>query len=285
MISWDDTLACIKCGLGHEHPKVSIVHLVYDFGKQAFISTLLKSVNSIRATAPADSDIIIVANGVSQALDAALKNIEQSDKRVTVISMRRNLGCVAKNFGYNLAQGDYICSVDGDVIAEPGWVEKFTTALEKDPTVGLVGPCGVRMNADIWTAERWGGPNLPGYGFGYEDIEFFGAQTASGKDGVLLDSIPSMCWCFRRVCLAKIGYLDWRFGPLVGSDADYCFRVKAAGWKLQIVRVPIHHVDGGGGNQRAKDPSVVSLRIEHIRRLYDEWYPQRERTLYSFLGW
>lgn len=285
MMSWDETLACIKRGLGHGHPKVSIVHLVYDFGKQAFLSTLLKSVHSVIATAPADSDIIIVANGVSQALDAALRAIEEADQRVAVISMRRNLGCVAKNFGYNLAQGDYICSVDGDVIVEPGWVEKFTTALEKDSTVGLVGPCGVRMNTDIWTETSWGGQNQPGYGFGYEDIEFFGAQTASGKDGALVDSIPSMCWCFRRECLSKIGYLDWRFGPLVGSDADFCFRVKMAGWKLQIVRVPIHHIDGGGGYKRTKEPNIVSLRKYHTRRLYAEWYPQREKTLHSFLGW
>lgn len=277
-ITKDAKLACIRKGLGVGGPKVSIVILVCDLGSPKLVETSSICINKIRETAPEKAEIIIVANAPSPQLRRTIEIIEEKDSRVISISTNQNLGVIAKNFGYNLAQGEFIISIDGDVHVDSGWSEKLVRAINKDPKIGLVGPCGGKLRLDKWELGGWpcgefadGGPRSF---FGYEDYDYFGKQTASGKDGTLLDVIPSMCWCFRRKILEQVGYLDWRFGPFVGSDADFCLRLKKAGWKISMVRVPIHHV-GGGGSSHHSFQGLDNLKKDHVRELFRRWshYP------------
>lgn len=274
-------LRCIKAGWGHKPPKVSVVVLVSDFNTPKLWTTSSICIRKIRTTVPfKDSEIIIIANAPSDRLRSTIYGVEKEDPRVVSIVMNQNLGVVAKNFGYNLAQGEYILSVDGDVYVEPGWVEKFLGAMDKNPSWGLVGPCGGRLRMDAWEPSGWPAGKFE-YGFrsafGYEDAEFFGAKTISGIDGTILDVIPSMCWCFRREILQRVGYLNWRFGPFVGSDADFCFRIKMDSWKVVLVRVPIRHADGGG-NTHKFFLDLKGLKANHIKELYDRWFPRRVKV-------
>jgi GT2 family glycosyltransferase len=230
---------------------------------------------SVCATAPKDSEIILVSNEPSAQLAASLKDVGQKDPRVVVISVSQNLGVVAKNVGYIAAQGEYILSIDGDVIPNPGWVEKLVSFMDLHPEVGLVGPCGGTLLVNKWGPNDWpvgAFDDAPLSYHGYEDTVFFGDQTVSGVDGKLLDVIPSMVWCFRRSLLAKIGYLDWRFGPFVGSDSDFCFRIKLLGMKVAICRTPVSHLKSGGSSHSLFS-DLEELRVDHVAELRRRWYP------------
>src|SRR5205085_10105138 len=39
-------------------------------------------------------------------------------------------------------------------------------------------------------------------------------------------------WVVRRECLDRVGYLDEAFCPHEWDEADLCFRIRAAGWKI-----------------------------------------------------
>lgn len=267
-------LRCIRAGWGGEPPRVSVVVLVSDFDDPRLWNTSSVCIRKIRETVPADSEIIIVANAPSDRLRKTIRGVENEDPRVVSIVMNQNLGVVAKNLGYNVAQGEYILSVDGDVHVERGWVEKFLEAMMAHPDWGLVGPCGGRLRLDIWKQDNWPVGRFkdePRSDFGYEDAEYFGEETTSGVDGTILDVIPSMCWCFRRDILQEVGYLDWRFGPFVGSDADFCFRLKKIGWRVALIRVPVHHVDGGGSTHGFL-LDLQELKANHLKALYDKWF-------------
>jgi GT2 family glycosyltransferase len=268
-------LNSLKAGFGIAGPKVSVVALLFDKdGNDQLYDTCVTCIDRVLKHSPKDCEIVLVCNGPSQKLLDHVRWIEKIDPRVVSVSTGQNVGVVAKNFGYNLARGKYIISIDSDVFTESGWVEKIVDFLDKHPKVGLCAPCGGRLRVDKWGPDVWPCGQFaegPCSIFGYEDAEYFGNQTTTGKDGVWLDVAPSMCWGFRRELLSKIGYLDWRFGPFVGSDADFCMRVKKADYSVELCRVPIRHM-GCGGSTHAMFSDLENLRVDHVKELRKRWY-------------
>jgi len=272
-------LHTLRAGLGWDGPKVSIVALLFDKGL-GLLETAKRCVDAVRKTTPKDAEIILVANDPSPDLQGVMTWAQKVDSRVVGVSVGHNVGVVVKNLGYSLSQGEYVMSIDSDVVVEQGWVEKFVAFMDANPKVGLAAPCGGRLRQDLWDQETWpcgDFPDGPRTFFGYENAEYFGDQTESGKDGMWLDVAPSMCWCFRGGLLETAGYLDWRFGPFVGSDADFCFKVKLSGMGVSLVRVPIRHVHGGGSTH-VTFSDLEFIRLDHIRELFKRWHPLAKKV-------
>jgi GT2 family glycosyltransferase/ADP-heptose:LPS heptosyltransferase len=269
-------LHALRMGLGLPRPKVSVLILMFDKSNETLFNVGKDSLDQVRKTVPADAEIVIVANEPSDKLRDLIAWVEKIDQRIISISTNQNVGVVAKNFGFNAAQGEYVISIDSDVIVDEGWVEKMVSFMEAHPDAGVCAPCGGRLRVDKWAPDVWPCGDFNDDGprsfFGYEDAEYFGEQTATAVDGDWLDVVPSMCWCFRREVFDKIGYPDWRFGPFVGSDADFCLRVKKAGYRVLICRVPIRHKSCGGSTHTLFS-DLENLRMDHIRELRRRWYP------------
>ena len=279
LMKWRHRLDCIAAGYaGFKRPLMSVVLLACDFHDPDLQKLVIKSFQSIQRTAPHDAELIVVANAPSAGLTAFLNETQITDDRLVVVSSTQNLGVAAKNFGYNLAQGEFIFSIDSDVIMhEEGWAEKCIYHLKANPEVALVGPCGGRLHLESWSPTKWGcGGSMKGSYFGYENTNFFGDTTVTGVNGTALDVIPSMFWCFRRDVLDQVGYLDWRFGPFVGSDSDFCFKLKVHGWQIELVRVPIIHENQGSMSHKHMLLELEEIRLDHIAQLYYKWYPHRE---------
>lgn len=267
-------LHALRAGFGLPEPLASVVVLVCDVVEDS-LDTMTECMRKTRDTLTDDSEMIIVANAPSNELQAEIAKLENSDQRIVSIQTAQNLGVVAKNLGYMVAQGRYVLSIDGDVIPMKGWVEKFTEYMDATPNCGLIGPCGGRLRVDRWTPEVWPIGQFDDGGetsyFGFEDNRFFGAATETGVDGKWLDVVPSMTWCVRRSMFHEVGYLDWRFGPFVGSDSDFCFRIKQAGHSIHLIRVPVTHKYAGGVSHKLFT-DLQDLVKDHIKALYDRWY-------------
>lgn len=252
---------------------VSVVVLLCDFDLSVVREVWRVVLSKILVNSPEAKEIILVVNSLSSDSVEELKRIVGVDSRVVIIGSPSNLGVVAKNFGYLFASGEFICSVDSDVIVQRDWISKLLEGM-KDPNIGLCGPCGGRLHPSYWTDKRWGCDGATGTAYGYENPQFFGDPTPTGTDGTALDVVPSMCWIFRRAVLSKVGFLDWRFGPFVGSDSDFCLKVKEGGWKVTLRRVPVWHLLGGGQSHPLHDFDLKELRDDHISALYQKWFPR-----------
>lgn len=261
---------CVKLGFNGIMPKYSIVGLYCDFNDKKLTEIGLANIKRLVKISPAKVEIIIVANNVSNDFLLELKKIQN----IIIVSTNVNLGCVVKNIGYEIAQGEYIFSLDHDVQVENKKAfYKCISYLDKNPNCGLVGPCGGNLINDFWSPTSWGvGCHLnKKYIFGYDDPINFG--TNESLDGTPVDTIPSMFWCFRKKLIKEIGPLDWRFGPFVGSDSDFCFRAKEAGYSINIMRVPIKHIDGGGCSHK-KQSNLKEIEKNHLKALYKKWHPK-----------
>jgi GT2 family glycosyltransferase len=204
----------------------------------------------------------------------------------TVIQVWKNLGVIAKNLGYSIAMGDLVFSIDSDVVARPEAIDKCVDYMNAHPEAWLIGPCGGRLDPDRWTTENWPvRPDYVGTCFGFDDWLDYNQANPNAVDGIKVDVIPSMFWCFRRSVLEKVGYLNWRYGPFVGSDSDFCFRIKEAGGEIHIVRGPISHIDGGGKSHKGTGKELLnSIRKDHVKWLHDDWFSKKEKVLHKFMG-
>ena len=270
------TPACVKAGLYDNRPALSVVSLLCDFHNEQELEVNAQSLNSILENTADEHEVIAVVNAPSEPMLQYLNSINRDN--FMYITTSKNCSVVAKNLGYNVAQGDIVASVDGDVFAGKGWAEKILEAFAANKHLGVTGPCGARLRYSKWTRGMWPchSDNAKPYSAcGYEDTTYFGEQTRSGVDGEIVDVIPSMVWGVRRELFDVIGMLDWRYGPFVGSDADFCLRVKEAGYSIALTRLPVTH-NNSGGTSHGRMVQLGQIKRRHVEMLYDEWHSKPE---------
>jgi len=263
--------SCVQAGIGNANPSYSVVGLYSDFGDDKLTNLAVSNIAQLTNIVPQNIEIIVVLNDPTDKLMGALKKFD----RLIVLTTNKNLGCVVKNIGYQIAQGDYIFSIDHDVFVKNSYAfTKCIDFLNNNPNSALVGPCGGNIVDKYWTQTSWGVGEQDNkkHIFGYDDPVDFGINES--VDGTPVDTIPSMFWCFRRKLLQEIGYLDWRFGPFVGSDTDFCFRIKEKGHSVNVIRVPMNHI-GGGACSHKKQPFLKLVLENHLKELYDKWFSKK----------
>lgn len=91
----------------------------------------------------ASFEIVLVDDGSKDGSDAVLRELALQDGRVTVVSLRKNAGkSSALSAGFNVALGDFIVTMDGDLQHDPADIPLFTQKLEE----GFDIVCGWRQH-------------------------------------------------------------------------------------------------------------------------------------------
>lgn len=122
-------------------PKISVIMSVYNGEK-----FLKESVLSILNQTYADFEFIIINDGSTDLSLEILKDFEEKDKRIRLIS-RENKGLTPSlNEGIKLAQGEYIARMDADDISMPERFEKQITFLEENKEITLCGTWAINID-------------------------------------------------------------------------------------------------------------------------------------------
>jgi GT2 family glycosyltransferase len=133
---------------------------------------------------------------------------------------------------------------------EPTWLSSLVDAAEKDKEIGIVGckllyPDGTIQHAgmDFWP------DRLRGKGQG-------GSKFSSIED---MDAVTGACFLLTRALLLKIGGFDEVFSPYYYEDVDFCFRARAAGFKIKYAgNVALTHSEGASIPPDARKESVLA---------------------------
>lgn len=81
-------------------------------------------------------EIIFIDDGSTDRTLSLLEDIQSRDKRLVVLSLRRNFGQTAAfAAGFDFAQGDIIVTMDGDLQNDPGDIPKLIEHIEKHDLV------------------------------------------------------------------------------------------------------------------------------------------------------
>jgi len=175
---------------------------------------------------PAGFEVLAVDNA---STDGSSDLIESRYPEVRLIRTQRTLGFSgACNVGLQAAEGKVLVLLNQDTRVSDGWLDALVSACQ-EPRIGVVG-CKA-LYPDRETVQHAGGQIEWPLGMAVH----LGAGQPDAREWSLagpVDYVSGVGMAFRRDVLDRVGMLDERFWPGYYEDADFCFRVRDAGYEV-----------------------------------------------------
>jgi GT2 family glycosyltransferase len=217
-----------------KEPTVSVIIVTWNGKKYAL--ECLTSLQEQRSELP--FEVIVVDNA---STDGTPDAIAEQFPNVLLIRNDSNLGFAkANNIGIARSRGKYVALVNSDVVVPQGCLDRLVDYLEKNPSIGLIGPKMLSPDGSIgqsvmrlptvWnticsalglhtlfpTSRVFGGFLMEGYGYDrIDDVEV----------------LTGWFWMVPRIALQQVGGLDEQFF-MYGEDIDWSHRFLKAGWRV-----------------------------------------------------
>ncbi len=206
---------------GRLRGKVGIV--VLNWNGLADTSACLASLRRIHY---ADFEMIVVDNDSSDFSPAQIRTIFPE---VKVIETGRNLGFAGgcnEGIRYALSEGsDFVWLLNNDTTVDPLALHALIDKAQADPDLGAIGSAIYFMN-NPQRLQAWGGGSI-NFWLG-RSRHFLHPVTDDS-----LDFITGASMLIPRGAIEQVGLLDESFF-MYWEDADYCFRLRDAGWKIGV---------------------------------------------------
>ncbi len=110
--------------------KISVV--IPCFNERDNIEPLYREIKKVADPLLPDYEIIYIDDGSSDGSFEAMKELAESDRRVKAVEFKKNFGqTAALSAGFDLAEGEVIISLDGDLQNDPADIPRFLKTLEE----------------------------------------------------------------------------------------------------------------------------------------------------------
>jgi GT2 family glycosyltransferase len=170
--------------------------------------------------------VIVVDNG---STDDSAARIRQQFPDVEVVATGKNLGFAAGcNVGIArslVERADYAWLLNNDTTVDSGALRGLVDKAMSDSQIGAVGSAIYSMD-DRNQLEAWGGGRI---NFWLGRSRHLVEPASDDK----VQFITGASLLLPRQAIESIGLLDEGFF-MYWEDADYCFRLRRAGWKLSV---------------------------------------------------
>lgn len=122
-------------------PTVSIITPLYN--KAAYI---VDTIHSVLSQTYADWEMLIVDNG---STDGSWQQAQQiQDSRIRLLQSPKQGPGAARNYGLNLAQGEWIQFLDADDLLEPNYLEQQLSVIKQNPDAEIIACCWQEFTDD-----------------------------------------------------------------------------------------------------------------------------------------
>lgn len=273
--------------------------IIVNFNTYSFIKKCLKSIES-SILAKNKYEIIIIDNNPDSTKISLLKREFPS---VLIIPNKRNTGfAAANNQGIKRSKGKYVLFLNPDTYIFPETLVKVINFMEQkmNKKVGVL-TCAVRLpNDELDDACHRGFPTpwnalcfFTGIARVFPHSEFFNGYHLGYKNMEKIHEIDSCAGSFmliRRKVGEQVKWLDEQYF-WYGEDIDFCYRVKAKGWKVIFFpHTEIIHYKGISSGIK-KHSHIVSeanyeTRYNSTKARYQVmriFYQKHYKDTYSFL--
>ena len=214
----------------------------------------LACINSVLADLSRPSRLIVVDDASPEAeLVAALRTLARQ-RRITLISHRRNRGFAASaNAGMRVAAGRDVVLLNSDTLVPPGWLKELRGVVYSARDIGTATPFS--NDATILSYPE------PGSGKGNTRPDLAAAvridTLARRVNGGRAIDVPvgvGFCMYVRRACLDAVGPLRADlFAQGYGEESDFCLRARHLGWRhVAASGLFVAHVGGHSFGAAAK---------------------------------
>ena len=171
-----------------------------------------------RTTIP--HELIFVDNGSKDGTREYLKDMENKTnaEKVTCVFNDKNLGVAGgRNSGLVHASGDYLVTIDDDIIVPKGWDTQMANACDKIPGLGITGV------------------NVEPFKFPVQIINGVKVRPKNGNLG-------GACLCLPRRVFKRVGYYNY-FSTYGHEDAAMFYRLKHLGLMSAYIESKGVHLD------------------------------------------
>ncbi|MBI2589452.1 glycosyltransferase family 2 protein [Candidatus Berkelbacteria bacterium] len=186
---------------------------------------------SLRKSRGVNFEIYLVDNG-SANKEAARLEKEFCDLPLRVIALPENLGFAAgNNRGLEIAlkaKAKYFLLLNNDTIIPTDFLKKMVTAMEADPTLGVLGAVNL-YEADrkrIWYTGGYLNRSTADFTDPRHNTTYIPSDRIEPTDDVAGSSLM-----ITRTALEQVGLLDERFFNNF-EESDLCLRVRDAGYRI-----------------------------------------------------
>ena len=248
-------------------PEVSIV--IVNWNTRDLLRGCLASIQA-QTTVP--HEVIVVDNA---STDGSADMVVAEFPGARLIANTTNHGFAgANNQGLAIARGRHLLLLNPDTIILDYAIDKTLTWLANHPDVGCVG-CQVLEGPEVIQQTCFADPSplnlliteaglmrlarwLPVFGRPW----YRGWDRRSERE---VDVVSGMFMLVPRAVLEKVGPLDDAFF-VYAEEADWCRRIRKAGWRCVFAPVAqIVHLDGGGkSTAQIKSKMYVQMQKSHL---------------------
>lgn len=180
--------------------------------------------------------IFVIDNNSCEATKKLLKDCSGF---ITVITLPENIGTArAINKAWKFRKpGEHAIKMDNDVlIHQVDWIERMEEAIQRDPTIGIVGLKRKDLAERPDSTNEW-----------YKSLLYF-LPHEPGQSWIPFEEcqhVMGTCQMYSSSLLDKIGYLK-QPGIYGFDDSLASFRARIAGFKIGFLpHIQIDHIDTG----------------------------------------
>jgi GT2 family glycosyltransferase len=244
---------------------VSII--IVSFNGRAHLERCLQSLHD--APPSCSHEIIVVDNS---SMDGSA-DVARRWPRVRLIENDANLGFAAgNNVGIRASSGQYLLLLNSDTIVPRGAVDALAAALDRDPSVAIVGPRLVNTDgrAELSVGRMVG----PWNEFRQKYLMPTRAEQLA-REQQFPDWVSGACLLVRREDAEAVGGLDERFFMYL-EDVDFCASIRARGRRVLFAPdVEVTHLRGGSraSTERLTERAYRRSQLAFYRKHHPSWAP------------
>jgi len=219
-------------------------------------------VDSVLSQEARDIEVIIVDNG---SKDGTGEYVKENYKQVTLINNHNNVGSSkARNQGIGIAKGEWVLTLDSDVILGEDFISEFSLIKNHLPQdIGMLQPN--ILNSDRKTSYSQG-IYLSKLRRFYDVNRDKPGNLINPKTGNIIGSCSAAAF-YRRSMLNALrqetGYFDERFFFLA-EDVDLAWRAKKSGWKVLFYPKMLCFHSGNGAHTQSRLRQYLCFRNRHL---------------------
>ena len=173
-------------------------------------------------------ELIVVDNASSDGTAEYLRQFQSKHPYVRLCLNEVNKGYAGgNNDGMRLSNGHILVLLNNDTLVGPGWLEPLIEVLDKDASVGMVGP----VTNSAGNEQRVVLPDVTSDAFVSATASYLAQQSGIYSE---TEKLGFFCVAIRRDVIDKIGMLDEAFGIGMFEDDDLCARARKADYRLLI---------------------------------------------------
>ena len=259
--TWSKRYAALDGAVRNIYPRVSIIIVTHN--RKGLTEACIESL--FRNTGWPNLEIIIVDNASTDGTVEYLRKVAERHSTVKLLVNDSNGGFApANNQGICHASGDFIVFLNNDTRVTRGWLGRLVNWLERDRTIGLVGPVTNSVGNEARIDVSYTSP---------EEMEDFAEARSwdlAGK-GFQIPMLALFCAAAPRRALDAVGLLDERYRIGMFEDDDLAHRLRRAGYRLLCAEdVFIHHEQSASFRQYS-EAQYTKWFLANRRRFEQKW--------------